>query len=110
MGRVLDLVCEDRRASGDSLDKRLRSLADDGEIPAKLVDVATGLRRLRNIGAHADLGELTGSDLPVLDDLTRAILEYVYSAPHLAREAQERFAKLKKKPKRKTKRRSKKDD
>jgi hypothetical protein len=41
------------------------------------------------------LGELTSAELPVLDDLTRAILEYVYSAPFLAREAEERLAKLK---------------
>jgi hypothetical protein len=104
LGRVLDLVCEDRHASGDTLDKRLKSLADNGEIPTKLVDVAAGLRKLRNIGAHANLGELTGAELPVLDDLTRAILEYVYSAPLLAREAEERLARLKKQgPKRKTK-------
>jgi hypothetical protein len=31
----------------------------------------------------------------VLDDLTRAILEYVYSAPLLAKEAEKRFARLK---------------
>ncbi len=59
LGRVLDLVCEDRQASGDTLDQRLRHLAENGEIPAKLVDVATGLRKLRNIGAHADLSEYT---------------------------------------------------
>jgi hypothetical protein len=95
LGRVLDLVCEDRQASGDTLDKRLRHLAENGEIPAKLVAVATGLRKLRNIGAHADLAQITQAELPVLDDLTRAILEYVYSAPLLAREAEERFARLK---------------
>src|ERR1700674_1403980 len=91
LGRVLDSVCEDRNASGNSLDERLKSLAEKDEIPDKLVDVATGIRRLRNVGAHADLGELTPAELPVLDDLTRAILEYVYYAPLLATEAQERF-------------------
>jgi hypothetical protein len=95
LGRVLDSVCEDRHAMGDTLDKRLKSLASNGEIPTKLVDVAAGIRRLRNVGAHADLGELTEAELPVLDDLTRAILEYVYSAPLLAEEAEKRFAKLK---------------
>ena len=72
-----------------------RAWHENGEIPAKLVDVAAGIRRLRNIGAHADLGELTEGELPVLDDLTRAILEYVYSAPLLAKEAEKRFARLK---------------
>lgn len=95
LGRVLDFVCEDRSASGKTLDEKLKSLAENKEIPSKLVDVAAGIRKLRNIGAHANLGELTVAELPVLDDLTSAILEYVYSAPFLAREAEERYAKLK---------------
>jgi hypothetical protein len=95
LGRVLDLVCEDRKASGKTLDQKLKSLAQNGEIPSKLVDVAAGVRKLRNIGAHANMGDLTAAELPVLDDLTRAILEYVYSAPFLAKEAEKRLAKLK---------------
>jgi hypothetical protein len=99
LGRVLDFICEDRQASGKTLDEKLQNLAQRGEIPDKLVSVATGIRRLRNVGAHADLGELTSAELPVLDDLTLAILEYVYYAPLLATEAQERLAKLKHKSK-----------
>ncbi|HYG34847.1 MAG TPA: DUF4145 domain-containing protein, partial [Clostridia bacterium] len=95
LGRVLEFVCEDRNAVGDNLDAKLKSLADVGEIPNKLVDVAAGLRKLRNIGAHVSLGELTEKELPVLDDLTRAILEYVYSAPHLAKEVEDRLTRLK---------------
>jgi hypothetical protein len=97
LGRVLDFVCEDRQATGDTLDEKLKSLAGNGEIPSKLVEVAAGIRKLRNVGAHANLGELTEAELPVLDDLTRAILEYVYSAPQLATEAEERLAKLRSK-------------
>lgn len=103
VGRMLDLVCEDREARGATLAERLKSLAEKGEIPDKLVNVATGIRRLRNVGAHADLGELTTADLPVLDDLTRAVLEYVYSAPSLAREAEARLAELTGKTKSKVK-------
>ena len=62
-----------------------------------MVHVAAGIRKLRNVGAHANLGEITEAELPVLDDLTRAILEYVYSAPLLATEAEERLASLKSK-------------
>jgi len=91
IGRVLDLVCVDRAATGKTLDQKLENLAARGEIPTKLVDVATGLRRLRNVGAHADLGELTDADLPVVDGLARAILEYVYTAPLLVQEAQQRL-------------------
>lgn len=88
LGRVLEMVCEDRNADGRDLADKLADLAKKGEIPEKLVGVAKGLRQLRNVGAHATLGELTGANLPILDRLCRAILEYVYSAPHIAQQAE----------------------
>ena len=94
LGRVLELVCDDRKASGDSLAKKIGDLAAKSEIPAKLVDVTHSLRKLRNVGAHAALGELTVEEVPILEDLCRAILEYVYSAPHLAQLAQNRVTAL----------------
>ena len=94
VGRVLELVCDDRNAHGNSLAAKLKDLSTRGEMPQKLVDVANGLRHLRNVGAHASLGELTEAEVPVLDGLTRAILEYVYTAPLLAREAEDRLKKL----------------
>jgi len=95
LGRVLEKVCVDRGATGRTLADQLRGLSSKHEIPDKLADVARGLRHLRNVGAHAGLGELTDSEVPILDDLTRAILEYVYSAPLLARKAETRLADLK---------------
>lgn len=97
IGRVLESVCEDRGANGKDLYSKLSSLATKGEIPTKLVDVAQRLRDLRNVGAHASLGELTESEVPVLDNLIKALLEYVYSAPHLVKVAEERLNKLKSK-------------
>jgi hypothetical protein len=84
LGRVLEKVCEDRQAQGESLSARLQDLAARGEIPKHLADMAHQIRLLRNVGAHANLGELTDEDVPILDDLIRAVLEYVYSAPVLA--------------------------
>jgi hypothetical protein len=91
---MLELVCLDRKADGNFLGNKLANLAAMGEIPDKLVNVANGLKDLRNVGAHAALGELTEAELPILDQLTRAILEYVYSAPFLAQKAEERLRKL----------------
>ena len=94
LGRVLELVCLDRGADGRSLSDQLRDLASKGEIPNKLVEVANSLRHLRNVGAHAGLGDLTEAEVPILDDLTRAILEYVYTAPLLAQRALKRLEAL----------------
>jgi len=98
LGRVLELVCHDRSADGESLSSQLRDLADRGELPKTLIDVTDGLRNLRNVGAHALLGELTAAEVPILDDLCRAILEYVYGAPFLAKQAEESLKRVRTAP------------
>lgn len=97
LGRVLDLVCIDKQAVGDTLYERLKDIANKGIMPQQLADMANALRHLRNIGAHADLGELTSSEVPILESLSKAILEYVYSAPALVKLVQSKIDKLKSK-------------
>ncbi len=97
IGRILEMICEDRKSTGKDLYDKLNNLAAKGEIPTKLVGVAHSLRQLRNFGAHASLGELTRDEIPILDDLCRAILEYVYNAPYLVEKAEQRLKRLKEK-------------
>ena len=73
----------------------LSDLVKKGEIPHKLQDVAGNLRKLRNVGAHAVVGELTAQEIPIVDDLANALLQYVYGAPYLVVKAEERLKKLK---------------
>jgi hypothetical protein len=94
LGRVLDLVCEDRGAQGKVLHERLNDLAARQEIPAHLASMAHKLRKLRNVGAHANLGTLSSREIPVLDALCRAVLEYVYAAPLLLKEVEARITQL----------------
>jgi hypothetical protein len=95
LGRVLDAVCQDRGAAGDTLHKRLSDLAAKGEIPKTLADMAQNVRQFRNVGAHADLGSLTKAEIPFLESLSNAILEYLYEAPRLVESAQKRLDALK---------------
>lgn len=94
LGRTLELVCQDRNAQGHTLAEMLKDLANKHEIPEKLVDVAKGLRQLRNVGAHVGLGNLSESDLPIAQALCYALLEYIYSAPHLAARAELALTKI----------------
>ncbi len=95
LGRVLDVVCQDRNAVGDTLHKQLIDLAAKQEIPRNLADLAHKLRQLRNVGAHASLGTLSADEVPVLEALCRAVLEYVYAAPKLMERVGQLVAKLK---------------
>jgi Domain of unknown function (DUF4145) len=97
LGRMLEVVCEDRKVEGENLYEKLKILAEKGEIPVNLVGVAHGLRMFRNIGVHETLKGLTSDEVPILNDLSKAILEYIYIAPSLARQAEDRLKRLKKK-------------
>jgi hypothetical protein len=89
------MICRDKGAQGRSLFEQLKSLAQTGVIPQQLTDIANGLRNFGNIGAHAAGAQLSENEVPVIDALCRAILEYVYGAPHLVRLAQETLDKVK---------------
>lgn len=95
LGRVLDAVCADRGAVGDTLYHRLKDLAAKGEIPSTLADMAQNLRQFRNVGAHAELGSVTSSEIPFLASLSSAVLEYLYEAPLMVQRAQARLDALK---------------
>jgi hypothetical protein len=58
--------------------------------------VAQNLRQLGNIGAHAGSGDLTEGEVRVIEELLAALLDYVYTAPHLANMAAAALEKLKK--------------
>lgn len=97
MRRMLELVCIDRNAKEGTLVFMLKDLADKNEIPLKLVNVAKGLKDFGNIGAHAASGELSEKEIPILNALSKAILEYIYSAPYLATLAEKQLEKVKSK-------------
>ncbi len=93
--RGLEVVCHDRGAQGRNLHERLKDLGDKNEIPARLVDIALGLKNLGNIGAHAGLGDLSPREVPLMSSLFEAVLEHVYGAPHLIAIVEKRLAELK---------------
>ncbi|MBL7812103.1 MAG: DUF4145 domain-containing protein [Bacteroidetes bacterium] len=95
MRRLLELVCLDRKATSGTLASMLKELSDKNEIPEKLVKVAVGLKDFGNIGAHAGSGNLTEKEIPIVNALCSAILEYVYSAPYLATVAENKLKSIK---------------
>jgi len=94
--RVLEYVLLDRKAEGKTVYEQLKNLSDRGEIPEILVRLSHNLRQFGNIGAHAATGDLTEEDIPFLDSLCKAILEYVYTAPLLVKQAENKLDELKK--------------
>ena len=97
LGRLLEVICEDRKAKGSGLHEKLKDLASKGEIPENLASIAHKIRLLRNIGTHETNEGLSEDEIPILNALIKAVLEYLYIASSLADEAEERLKKLKQK-------------
>jgi hypothetical protein len=92
--KILEGVCEDKEAKGKDLYHKLNDLARREEIPSRLAEMAHGVRSLGNIGAHGTL-DLTSTEALLINDLCRAILEYVYTAPGLIERARLSLEKIK---------------
>jgi hypothetical protein len=92
LGRVLELVCADRGVEGRTLNEKLDGLAKKNEIPPRVAELAHGIRKFRNVGAHAYLGELTAAEVPFLEQLCTVVLEYVYTAPLMVAKAELRLS------------------
>ena len=79
--RMLETVCNVEQAEGSDLFEKLDDLAAKGRIPAPLAEIAHELRRLGNLAAHDEDVEVAPEDVPLIEDLADAILEYLYRAP-----------------------------
>jgi len=97
VGRTLEFLCQDRKAKGNTLERMLTYLADNNEIPKIILDLANDLRYFRNIGAHASPLQISLKDAEILMAICEVIIEYVYEAPSMLKETQERIESLRKK-------------
>jgi len=97
MRKLLEEVCLDLGAKGDKLDEKLNDLAKNNIIPQRLKDVSHKLRLIGNAATHSGNMELSKKEIPIVNALCRAILEYIYSVPLLVSFAEEKLKKLKKK-------------
>jgi Domain of unknown function (DUF4145) len=90
--RMLETVCNVEQAEGRNLVAKLDDLAAKERIPAMLAEVAHELRALGNLAAHDDQIDVAPDDVPVIEDLADAILEYLYRAPAKLTAVQEAIA------------------
>ena len=89
--RALEALCKDRGTGNRVLAQNIQELATRGEIPPTLAEMTDVLRMLGNIGSHAADEEIAPEYVEVIDDLFRAIIEYVYVAPWKVREFKARL-------------------
>ena len=90
--RALEFICEHQHARGKDLFEQLKDLSDRGIFPSGLIDIATLIRELGNIGSHATKKEISRWDAELLDSLFQMVIEYVYLSPARLRRLRERMS------------------
>ena|SRR5450755_118846 len=78
--RALEAICADRGIDSGPLGKRLQMLAFKDGLAPRLNDMTLLLKRVGNIGAHADR-RVTGDEARLIDKTFNLIVDYFYNIP-----------------------------
>ncbi|PRA53842.1 hypothetical protein CQ062_13570 [Ochrobactrum sp. MYb68] len=79
--RVLEELCKDKKATGDNLMLRLKSLGNSVIIPGELLEAADELRLLGNDAAHIEAkayDNIGATECEIAIELTKELLKAVY--------------------------------
>lgn len=79
--RVLEELCEDKKATGDNLMKRLAALGNTVIIPGELLAAADELRLLGNDAAHIEAktyDQIGADECAIAIELAKELLKAVY--------------------------------
>lgn len=79
--KALELICIERNAVGQNLFQNLNDLANKGVLPSDLSEIATLLRKTGNEAVHASGRRISVLDTEVIDQLFRAIVDYLFILP-----------------------------
>ena len=79
--RALELICQDKGASGKNLYQMLEDLVRKEVFPGYFSEITGILREVGNIAAHASEQEIDLWDAELIDDFFRFVIDYVYIAP-----------------------------
>lgn len=90
--RALEFVCQDKGAEGRDLFSKLRDLVSKGVFPGYFGEMTDLLRKVGNVGAHADTNDVDLWDAELIDDFFRLVIEYVYVAPSKVERLKQRLA------------------
>lgn len=76
------MVCRDKKVQTPKLATGINQLVESEDLKSRLAQLAHEVRALGNRGAH-EWERLSKAEVRSAEALCRAVLEVVYSAPHL---------------------------
>lgn len=80
--RVLEMICKDKNANGNTLEKMIEDLINKKVFPPMIENACWIIRKLGNVAAHADKTYVYQSELDQVIGYVATIIDYLYSLPH----------------------------
>lgn len=79
--RCLEFICQDKKASGDTLHNQLIDLSKKGFLPGFFQDITRIIRIVGNIWSHSMERDLDYWDVELLDEFFKITVDYIYVIP-----------------------------
>ncbi len=93
--RVLEMICNDKGAKGQTLENKIRDLVESKLLPEMIGDACWIIRQLGNEAAHSDKIEVYSYDVEQVIGYVGTIIDYLYSMPHRISKMKETIIKRK---------------
>ncbi|MEN6418339.1 MAG: DUF4145 domain-containing protein [Clostridiaceae bacterium] len=79
--RVLEMICNDKNASGHTLEEKIMFLVNSKILPNMFDDACLIIRKLGNAAAHAEGKSVSEYDVNQVIDFLAVIIDYLYALP-----------------------------
>lgn len=79
--RVLEMICKEKGAKGNSLEKKIDNLINEKALPPMIGDACWIIRQLGNDAAHADKIDIFAGEVDQVIGYVATIIDYLYSMP-----------------------------
>ena len=89
--RTLEMICNDKGATGRNLTMKIEDLSTKGILPKELEDASKITKNFGNRGAHGANITIAQKELKELIEFIEYILEYLYILPNKIKELKEKM-------------------
>jgi hypothetical protein len=95
--RVLEAICKEQGAKGNSLEIMIKDILEKGKLPNLMDDACWIIRQLGNDAAHAGDIKVHRSDVEQTIGFLKTIMQYLYTLPEQMKELKKKIEKRKEK-------------
>jgi len=93
--KTLEIICEEKKAKGQSLWTKITDLSKKGILPPELKNASTITKNYGNIGAHGENIYISPFELDLNINFVQYIIDYLYILPAKLDEAQKKLKTVK---------------